>query len=117
MGADIAGVAAAQAEEMAIGIERQLGLHRQVAALVVAQEGFAALAGPFHRPRQPLRRPAHQREFRIEGVAGAEIAADVARDHAHRVVGDTEDARELGFLPHHIAAAGVAACSGALRAS
>ena len=92
---------------MTVGIERQFRLHREIAALIVAQESFAALAGPLDRASQPPRRPAHQREFRIERVAGAEVAADVARRDTHRGLRHAEDDRELALLPHHIAAAGM----------
>ena len=92
---------------MAVGIERELRLHGEVAALVIAEERFRALARPLHRPRQLACRPAHQRKFRIERVAGAEIAADVARDHAHRGLRHAEDGRELALLPHHVAASGM----------
>ena len=64
-------------------IEGQFGLDREVAALVVADEGLAALAGPFDRTADPPRGPRQQRKFGIEEIAGAEIAAHVAADDPH----------------------------------
>ena len=94
MGADIADVGAAQGEETAVGVERQLGVDREIAALVVAEERLLPLAGPFHRAAEAPRRPGDQREFRDRSVAGAEIAADLARDDAHRVLRHAEDRRQ-----------------------
>ena len=59
-------------------VQRKLGMEDLVAALVVTGKGLGALAGPFHRTPEPLRGPDHQRELGKEGVAGAEIAADIA---------------------------------------
>jgi len=73
IGALVDEVRAAHGEESAVGVERQLGVARQIARLVVADEGFLSLAGPFDRPAEPLRRP-HQRELDIERAARAKIA-------------------------------------------
>ena len=43
--ADVAGIDGAKAEKRAVGVERQLGVRREVAALVVGQERFPPLAG------------------------------------------------------------------------
>ncbi len=102
------------AKKAAVGVERELRLDHLVAALIVAEERFRPLAGPFDRPADPFRRPGHQREFRIEGIAGAEIAADVARHHPHRRRRNAEHARQLVLLPHHPAAAGVERVAAAL---
>ena len=105
-----AGVAdhrAAQREEAAFVVERELQRDRLVAALVVAGEGLRALAGPFHRAAELLGRPHHQRELRIEGVARAVVAADVAALDAHVGHRHAEDRRELVLLPDHAAGAGV----------
>ena len=77
----------AQCEKLAVRIEGELGLARQVAALVIAEEGLVPLAGPLDRAADAARRPGHQHEFRIDGAAAAEIAADVAHDHAHAASG------------------------------
>ena len=105
--AGVAQVRRAQREEIALRVERELRAHRQVAALVVGKKRLAALAGPFHRAAEALRRPRDQRELRKETVACAEVAAGVVRDHAHRGVIDAENPRELALLPHHAAAARV----------
>jgi hypothetical protein len=97
----------AQRQDAAGGVERELGVDRLVAALVVGEERLAAVAGPFDRPADALRRPGDQAEFRKERVAGAEIAADVARRHPHLFLGHVQDGGELALLPHHAARAGV----------
>ena len=78
VGAEIAEVRAAHGEELALVVERELGFDDEIARLIVAQERFVALADPFHRPAELVRRPGDQREFRIDHAARAEIAADVA---------------------------------------
>ena len=81
-----AGVAdhrAAHREEPALLVQRQLQRDRLVAALIVAGEGLRAFAGPLHRAAEALGRPYHQRELRIEGVARAVVAADVAAFDPH----------------------------------
>src|SRR5262249_14528986 len=98
---------AAQRQEFALVVESELGLDHLVAALVVAGERFGTLAGPFHRPADALRRPDHQRELRIEGVARAEIAATVAALDAALLRRDAERAGELGLLPPHAPRAGM----------
>ena len=82
VGADVAGVDAAQREEAAVGVERQLGVGDEVAGLVVGQHRLAPVARPLHRAAETPSRPRHQRLFRIAAVAGAVVAADVARDDA-----------------------------------
>ncbi len=79
----------------------------EVAAGIVAGEGLVPLAGPFDRSADLLRRPGDQRELGIEGVAGAEIAADLVGDHPHLVGVDAEDDRDLLLGPHDGAAAGM----------
>ena len=93
MRAGVADDRAAHRQEAALVVERKLRRDRLVAALVVAGEGLRALAGPFHRAAEALRRPHHQRELRIEGVARAEVAADVAAFDAHVGRRHAEDAR------------------------
>src|SRR4029450_4141401 len=73
VGADIAEVRAAQRQEMSLGVERELGADEEVAPLEVAEEGFVPLAGPLDRTADAPRGPGHQRELRIERVAGAEV--------------------------------------------
>ena len=82
VGAEIERVDAAQAEEIALFVERQFRRGGQVARLVVGEKTFLPRGGPFDRPPDPPRRPGHQGEFRREGVAGAEIAAHVAEHGA-----------------------------------
>ena len=58
-----------------------------IAAVGVAQEGFAAVAHPFHRPPHPLGGPQRHHLLRIDENLGAEAAAHVGRDHAQFVLG------------------------------
>ena len=98
---------AAEREKAALVVERKLQSDRLIAALVVAGKGLRALAGPFHRAAKLLCRPNHQRELRIEGVARAVVAADVAAfdpDVGHR---HAEDGGELMLLADHAAGPGV----------
>ena len=92
--AEIADVVAAHREEIAVGIERELGLDREVAALIVAEQRFAAVRGPFHRAAGLPRGPGHQRLLGEDLAARAEIAADVADHQPHLVVGHAERRRQ-----------------------
>src|SRR5262249_61663948 len=104
---DIANVRAAKREKAAVGVERKLGLDEEIAPLIVAEKSLLALARPFDRAADAPRCPGHQREFGVERVARAEIAADVAGDDANALHRDVEDAGELVLLSDHAAAAGV----------
>ena len=107
MRADIAEIVGPQRQEAAVGVERQLGGHREIAAHIVGDEGLVALGGPFHRPPDLARAPDHQREFGKEAVARAEIAADLVGDDAHRFERHAQDRRDLLLLAHDAAGAGV----------
>ena len=67
----------------------------------VGQKGLAALAHPLHRPPDSLRRPGDQHKLRASVVADPEIPADIAGDHAHRVLRDPECAGNIVALPIH----------------
>ena len=108
MPAEIAQIRAANGEEISVLVERQLGFDRQVAALIVAEERLAALAGPFDRPTDPARRPGEQRIFGVEEVARAEIAAHVLAHAAHLLRRHAEHLSEVEpQLGDAAAAAGV----------
>ena len=70
-GAEIAEAADAHAEEFAVLVERQRRVDDVVAGVVVADVGFVAGAGPFHRPADAPRRPQHQDDLRIDRAAQA----------------------------------------------
>ena len=78
------------------GIQRQLGRRDIVAAVLVGDEGLAAVGRPSDGPPQPLRRPEHQRHLRVHAAAHAEAAADLARHHAHVALRHAQDVREDG---------------------
>src|SRR5262245_29488528 len=97
----------AHGEKAALLVERKLDARDQIASLVVAEKGLAALAYPLDRPPDPLRRPQHQREFREDRVLGSEIPADVVRDHANLLGLHAEHGGKLALLADDAAAAGV----------
>ena len=107
IGADIGQQPAAQREELPLRIQSQFHLRHQVAALVVAEERLAALAGPFHRPAQLPRGPDHEQEFREHRVLGAEIAANIVAQHANLVLRHAEHEGDFALLALHAPTAGM----------
>ncbi len=83
MRADIAEIRRAQRQKAAVGVEREFGGHREIAAHIVADKRLVAFGRPFDRASDPARAPGDHREFGKEAVARAEIAADLAGDDAH----------------------------------
>ena len=96
MRADVARVVAAQREEAAVGVERELGSRDQVARMLIAQKRLGALAGPLDGAAQAPRRPGDERELGVEVVARAVVAAKLPRDHAHVALRHAEHAGDLG---------------------
>ena len=76
-------------------IERQRRLRHVVARLVVGEKDLAARGDPFHRPADPPCRPQHQRVLGVGKILGAEAAADIGRDEAHRGRRHAERARRV----------------------
>jgi hypothetical protein len=105
--AEIAKVRTAHGEEAAVFVERKLGLDGEIARLIVAEERFVPLDDPFHRPAELARRPGHERKFRVDHAAGAEIAADVPHQHADLVRRHAENGGKIGLQPHRAAIAGI----------
>ena len=95
------------ARKVPSAVERQLGVHREVAALVVGQERLPPLARPLHGPAEAPRRPGDQRELRIAAVARPEVSAHFARHHAHRALRDAERAGHAGLGPSQAPRAGM----------
>ena len=91
VGADVADGVHAQRKEPAAGVQRQLGLAHAVAAVLVGQQRFAAVAGPLDRAAELLRQPQHEPVLGVGPALAAERAAHVARHHADAVLGDAED--------------------------
>ena len=104
IGADIAEIGAAQAEEFSVCVERELGDHRQVAAMEIADETFGAVAVPLHRAPDAPRRPGQQGVFGKEAVARAEISAHVAAHRAALLFGHVQHRGQDLPLAHHAAA-------------
>ncbi len=105
--AKIAEVCGPQCEEVALGIEGELGLDLQIAGLMVAEKRLLPLAGPFDGPPEPARRPGDEREFRVGGVPRAKIAADIAGDDPYLVLRQPEHRRHVLPRPADAAASGV----------
>ncbi len=82
IGAEIGGGFDLEREEVEIAVEREARAGDVVAAMRVGEKGFAALAGPFHRAPELLRRVQHQPLLGIEKQLHAETAAHVGRHHA-----------------------------------
>ena len=81
----------AHGEELAVLVERQLGVGHVIAAMRVGQERLAALGCPLDRPADALARPDERGLLRIQIDLGAEAAADVRCDDADLVLGKTQD--------------------------
>src|SRR5262249_55301157 len=106
-GADIAQMRPPDRQEAALPVERPPGLRGGGAALIVAEERFAALAYPLHRPADPLRRPQNQREFWKDRILGSEVSSDLVRHDADLLGLAPEDGGDFALLTHDTAAAGV----------
>ena len=78
-----------QRQELAVLVERQLGMGHVVAAMRVGDEALGALGRPLDRPADLA--PTAQVTMRLLGIVedlGAEAAADIGRDDAQLVLGD-----------------------------
>ena len=87
--ADIADIGRAHGEEAAVGVERELDLGDEIAALIIAEERLRTRGGEFDRPANLARRPQHQPELDEDAVARAEIAADIVATDTRRLSGAT----------------------------
>ena len=83
----------AQAGDLALGVERELGVRHVIAAVRVRQERFRSLRRPFDRPVDLLGRPRANRLLGIDEDLRAEAAADVRSDHAQLVFRRESDER------------------------
>ena len=108
IGADIDPGPHPHREEIARLVERERRIGHVVPPLMVADQPFRALAGPFHRPPDLARGPEDEDLLGIHAPAQPEAAADVVRDHPHPVLGEAEDVlREPAPQPVGIVAGGV----------
>ena len=103
----------AQAEKLAVLVERQLGLGDVVATLGVGDETLAALADPLDRPRELAGRPGDHGFLGVVELLDPEAAAHVGRHHAQLVLRDVQheephqqadDVRELAGRPQRVLA-------------
>ena len=84
IGAGVVQHGAAQAEDLALRVDRDRDLPVLVALLRRREEMLAAVLLPFHRTAELHRRGRDHRLLGIERRLGAEAAADERRDHADR---------------------------------
>ena len=91
--AEIRDRAHAEAEHVAVGIERELGVSHVIASLRVGEETLTTCRRPLHRASDLLRRPREYAFLGIDEDLGAEAAADIGRDDAELVLGNAEDER------------------------
>ena len=126
VGAHRRGRVHAHGEELAVLVQRQLGVGDVIAPVRVGQKRFAALGGPLERPVDPLRRPDQRGLFGIEIDLRAEAAADVGRDDAHLVLRQAEhegrhqqplDVRVLAGDIERVAVVGAAVATPSRRAA
>src|SRR5438093_12108560 len=82
---------------------------------MVGLEILASVAGPFDRPADPPRRPADDREFRVETAARPEIAADIVHDDARLLGFDAEHHRQVAPWAHRASRTGMEGVAAARR--
>src|SRR5436853_611046 len=80
IGADVAPDVAAQPENGAVTIERDLKIALGLARMRDGHEMLAPVLDPFDRVAELARRERHQKIFRIKLAARAKAAADVVLD-------------------------------------
>jgi hypothetical protein len=101
---EIAGVDRAQRKEVAVFVESELGLRREITAVKIGEERISSIAQPFNRAPGAFCRPRDQHKLGAGVIADAEIAANVTGDHAHRIFCDAERAGDIVPLADHAAA-------------
>ena len=84
----------ADAEKIAVCIERQRAGELRATPVVIAQDAFGARSNPLDRAPKQLRRQKQRGEFRIDLVAHAKAAADVVSVNANLVGRDTSNVSE-----------------------
>ena len=93
VGTDIGQRLHPEAEEFAVLVKGQLGVADIVAGVLVGLDRLAALASPFDRPAQFLRRDQHEPMLRVLPALCAEPAADIAGNDADLAFGNFENTR------------------------
>ncbi len=92
VGADVGHCLDAHREELAVLVERKLGERLVVAPVRIRRERLGgAIRGPLHRTRELPGGPGDHHVLGVEIDLRAEAAPDVARDHAHLVLGQAHD--------------------------
>ena len=80
----------AHGEKFAVLVERQFSLGQVIAAVRVGEERVGALTSPFDRAIHPLGCPGNDGFLGIQINFGTKAAADIGRDHAHLVFGQSQ---------------------------
>src|SRR5262249_56495603 len=88
-------------------VQRQLHVRREIARVIVGEQGFATITRPFHGPAYAPCRPGDERELRIARIARAVVAADLARDDTDGGARNPERLHEVVLDALHAARAGV----------
>src|SRR5437868_14866782 len=83
--ADIAARMYVIGNDASIGVAAERRADRGIAALEIADKGFAPRRAPAHRAAEPPGGPHNYDRLRMQIVARAEAAADIAGDDAHLV--------------------------------
>ena len=95
IGAHIAGIADAQRQDLALLVERKLGLGIDVAALIVGEEGFRAARHPVDRPAGLLGADEEREIFGIGRGLQPEGAADIFGDDAQLLLRPAHDGQHV----------------------
>ena len=83
VGARVADDVGVEADDRAVALQAQLGVHDEAATLDQRQQVLGAVLGPFHRPAQLLGGSCGKDVLDIEGGLGAEPSADPRGDDPH----------------------------------
>ena len=90
IGAEVVDEAAAHAEHLAVGVDRDVDRPVLVALLRGVGEMLAPVLDPFDRALEQLRRRHHRDVLRIDAKLRTEAAADIGRHHAQPALVDVE---------------------------
>ncbi len=87
-------------------VERDARLGQRVAALIVGEKGFGAVAGPAHRPPDAARGPGHHDLLGVDVRARPEAAADIGADDMDALERHIQRGGQIFALAHRALAAG-----------
>ena len=90
IGPDIGQHIGLQRQDVALGIQPQLGLDHLIEALGGDRQILQPVGGPFHRPRKLPRQYTHQQLFHVERSLAAKATADIGCHHPQAVARQLE---------------------------